>query len=95
MHHYPGPPPDNADDEVSYERNLKLLNEEQEKQRPRTETLKDLMRRTYSGRWDAFVNHSEPASLSEYIQLYPLLKKSTFVSKFLLLIKYSVVLNHK
>ena len=72
---YSGLPPDDADDEVSYERNLKLIQDEQEKPRPRAEALKDLMHRTYSGHWDAFVNHTEPASLSEYIQLYSFFKE--------------------
>lgn len=83
VHQYPEPLV-NAEDEVSHQRNLKLLTDEMEKPRPRYDVLKDLMRRTYSGRWDAFINSGEPSSLSEYFQMYPLLKKSTFVSYFVL-----------
>ena len=81
VHLYPGPPVD-ADDEVSQERILKLLKEEIEKPRPRSDVLNELMRRTYGGRRDSFVNKNVPNTLSEYIDMYPLLKKSTHVSVF-------------
>ncbi len=51
-----------------------------DKQKPRCDVLKDLMRRTYACRWDAFTNKGEPKSLFEYIEMYPLLKKNTYVS---------------
>ena len=77
-HLYPGPPL-NAEDDVSQQKSLKLLKEEMEKSKPRSEALKELMMRTYGGRWDSFVNRQEPSTLSEYIKMYPLLKRSTYV----------------
>lgn len=50
------------------------------KQKPQPDTLKELMRRTFPNRWDAYVSKNEPATLLEYLHEYPLLKKATYVS---------------
>ena len=72
-------PPIHAED-VSFGRNIKLLNVEVGKPKARVEVLKDLMHRTFSNRWDAYVNNNEPSTLLEYLSRYPLLKKAAFVS---------------
>ena len=69
-----------AEDAVSYERNLDLLKQEQDKPRPRTEVLKDLMRRTFTNRFDALINSSDPVTASEHVAKFPLLKKPVYVS---------------
>lgn len=73
-------PPANAEDEVSYGRNLELLKSEMDKAKPRVDVLKDLMKRTFPNRWEAYVSQNEPPSLLEYLSLYPLLKKASYVS---------------
>lgn len=72
-------PPIHAEDDVSFGRNIELLNVEVGKPKPRVEVLKDLMRRTFPNRWDAYVNNNEPSTLLEYLSRYPLLKKAAFV----------------
>ena len=47
------------------------------KPKPRIEVLKDLMSQTFPNRWDAYVNHNQPATL---LSLFPLLRKTTYVS---------------
>lgn len=69
-------PPANAEDEVTYGRNRDLLKSEMDKAKPRVDVLKDLMKRTFPNRWEAYVSQNEPPSLLEYLSLYPLLKKS-------------------
>ncbi len=83
-HMFPRPPA-SADDTVSNVRNLKLLTEEMERSKPRSDVLQHLMRRTYAFRWDSFSEKGDPATLSEYIELYPLLKRSFYVSIIVLL----------
>ena len=72
-------PPIDADDEVSFARNVDLLKEEMAKPKPQADILKELMRRTFPNRWDAYVSKNEPSTLLEYLQEYPLLKKATYV----------------
>lgn len=72
-------PPVDADDEVSFARNVDLLKEEMAKPKPQADILKELMRRTFPNRWDAYVSKNEPSTLLEYLQEYPLLKKATYV----------------
>ena len=69
-----------AEDSVSYERNLSLLNQEQSKPRPRVEVLKDLMGQTFANRFDALINSSDPLTASDHIIKFPLLKKPIYVS---------------
>ena len=69
-----------GEDDVSYGRNLDLLKAEIVKSKPRGDVLKDLMTRTFPNRWDAFVNKNQPTTLLEYLSLFPLLKKTTYVS---------------
>ena len=64
---------------MSYGRNQELLKAELSKPKPRTDVLKDLIGRTFPNRWDSYVNHNNPATLLEYISLFPLLKKTTYV----------------
>ena len=73
-------PPVHGEDDVSYGRNLELLYSEMAKAKPRSDALKDLMRRTFPNRWDAFVNNHEPATLLEYLTKFPLLKKPSYVN---------------
>ena len=72
-------PPVHGEDEVSYGRNSELLNSEMAKTKPRSDELKDLMRRTFPNRWNAFVNKREPATLLEYLSRFPLIKKTVYV----------------
>ena len=72
-------PPTHAEDEVSYGRNLELLKSEMGKTKPGVDVLKDMMRRTFPNRWEAYVNGNEPPTLLEYLSQYPLLKKATYV----------------
>ena len=72
-------PPTHAEDDVSFGRNVELLNVEVGKPKPRVEVLRDLMRRTFPNRWDAYVTNNEPSTLLEYLSHYPLLKKADFV----------------
>ena len=69
-----------GEDDVSYGRNLELLKAEIVKCKPCDDVLKDLMTRTFPNRWDAFVNKNQPTILLEYLSLFLLLKKTTYVS---------------
>ena len=73
-------PPTYAEDDVSFGRNLELLQTELGKPKPRSEVIKDLMLRTFPNRWDSYVNRNEPTTLLEYLARYPLQKKASFVS---------------
>lgn len=74
-------PPTNADDEVSYKRNLDLLKAEMDKPgKLRTDVLKELMTATFANRYDLFVNQRDPGTLAEYLQTFPILRKATYVS---------------
>lgn len=74
-------PPRNADDEVSYKRNLDLLKAEMDQPgKPRTDVLKELMAATFANRHDLFVNHGDPRTVAEYLQAFPMLRKATYVS---------------
>ena len=75
VHFYP---PVHADDDVAYRQNLELLKAEMGKTKPRSELMKDLMRRTFPNRWNNYVVNNEPSTLVEYL---PLPKKASFVSK--------------
>ena len=72
-------PPINADDDVSFERNLSLLKEESEKAKPQSDVLKELMRRTFPNRWDAYASRNDPPTLLDYLRQYPLLRKASYV----------------
>ena len=69
-----------AEDEISFGCNLELLKVEMGKPKPRTDIQKDLMRRTFPNRWEAYVTRNEPATLLEYLSEFPLLKKAYYVS---------------
>lgn len=72
--------PANADDEVSYKRNVEKLKAEQLKPKARVDVLKDLMKRTFANRFRVLLQGDHPVSASEYLNEFPLLKKATFVS---------------
>ena len=72
-------PPTEGEDEVSYGRNVELLKTEWAKQKPRVEVVKDLLMRTFSNRFDGFVNKHDPPSLLEYLAEFPMLKKGNYV----------------
>ena len=59
---------------------MELLKVEMGKSKPRTDVLKDMMRRTFPNRWDSYVNRNEPATVLEYLAEFPLLKKASYVS---------------
>ena len=69
------------DDEIAFGRNLEILSAEVIKSKPRTDVLKDMMKRTFPNRWDLYLNRSHPPTLSGYLSEYPLLKKTSYVSK--------------
>ena len=75
-------PPSNAEDAVSFKRNVELLQSELGKPKPRAEVLKDLMQHTFANRWDSYVNNSNPSTLLEYFSVYPLLKNTAYSSMF-------------
>lgn len=86
-----------ADDDASYERNLQLLKAETDKVKPSSDVLKELMRRTFPNRWDAYVTRSESSTLAEYLAAFPLLKKATYVSRVIVsifLYPHTVILTH-
>ncbi len=76
--HFYAPPP-NAEDEVSYKRNVTLLATEMEKTKPRTDELKSLLRQTFPNRWELLMGKKWDCILS-YLVESPLLKKMVFVS---------------
>ena len=71
-------PPAEAEDEVSYGRNLELLSAELSKPKPRHDALKQLMS-TFSNPQDNFINNATSSTLSAYLTEFPLLKKATYV----------------
>ncbi len=83
--------PSEADDDVSYSRNLDLLSDELAKPKPRQDALKQLMTITFANRTDNFINNGKPATLSAYLREFPLLKKATYVSS----IRLMTLRNHR
>lgn len=73
-------PLDELDDEVAYGRNLDLLKSELSKPKPKTDSLKDLMKCTFPNCWDAIVNAFEPIWVQDHVADFPLLKKAMHVS---------------
>ena len=76
---------------MAYGRNLELLRAELGKAKPRSEVMKDLMRRTFPNRWNKYVVSGEPSTLVEYLLDFPLLKKATYVSKVTCVQMYAVL----
>ena len=72
-------PPPNADDDISYKRNIDHLNTERKKTKPRAAVLKELMCRTFPSRWEEYTNGTD-LPLSAYLERFPLLKKAAYVS---------------
>ncbi len=77
-------PPPNADDEISFGRNLELLQAEMGKKNQRSDAIKQLMSRTFANRWQKYTDplEPEPSSLNQYLSEYPCLKKLSYVSNF-------------
>ncbi len=75
-------PPPNADDDISFGRNLELLQAEMGKKSQRSDAIKLLMRRTFANRWKKYTDpvEPEPSSLNQYLLEYPCLKKLSYVS---------------
>ena len=73
-------PPVNSEDEVSYKRNLELLQAEIEKAKPRSETVKMLLRQTFPNRWQELVAGERWSSVTEYLVGFSILRKMTYVS---------------
>ena len=71
--------PPNADDDVSSQRNLELLDDELRKSKPRPEVVKQLLKRTFAIRWEKFID-DENATLSDYLEKYSVLTKASYVS---------------
>ena len=69
-----------AEDEISYERHMKRLEEEMDKPRPSTSVLKDLMARTTKHRSFWIRDTTDTPTLQEVFSKAPLLKKSAYVS---------------
>lgn len=80
QHYYPLEIPETADDEESNERNKRRLKDELAKVKPNSETLKELMTRTYPMRRRYIMDVAEPPTVTEILSDYPLLKKGTYVS---------------
>ena len=80
QHYYPLEIPETANDGESNERNKSLLKDELTKAKPNSETLKELMARTYPMRRRYIMDVAEPPTVTEILSDYPLLKKSTYVS---------------
>lgn len=80
QHYYPLEIPETADDEESNERNQHLLKDELAKAKPNSETLRELMSRTYPMRRRYIMDTVEPPTVVEILSDYPLLKKGTYVS---------------
>ena len=72
-------PPLHADDADSDARNLSLIETELSRPKHRPESIKQLLRQTFSIRYKAYVE-SNPPNLIEYLRLYPVLKKTSYVS---------------
>ena len=72
-------PPTGGEDSVSHGRNFELLKAEMAKSKPRTDVLKDLMRRTFSNWSESYICNGKLATLLEYLSEYPLLKKASYV----------------
>lgn len=84
-------PPVLADDEVSYARNLSLLEAELRRPKHRAEVIKELLRQTFPNRWDAYVN-GDPPTVLEYLQRYPVLMKAAYVCRICMPFHYVVLL---
>ena len=80
-HPYPTIPPA-ADDAVSNERNLELLQTEMAKSKPRRDVQKQLMVRTFPQRRQWILD--EAKSVKDIISTFPLLKKGSYVSTLIL-----------
>lgn len=70
----------NAEDEVSYKRNLELLQAEIGKAKPRSEAVKMLLRQTFPNRWQELVAGERWSSVTEYLVDFSVLRKMTYVS---------------
>lgn len=77
-HAYASIPPASADDEISFERNQKLLMEEFRKPKPKYDTIKQLMTCTFPMCRESVMSNND--SIVDILSSYPMLKKSNIVS---------------
>ena len=77
-HAYVSIPPASADDEMSFERNQKLLMEEFGKPKPKYDAIKQLMTCTFPMRRERVLSNND--SIVDILSSYPMLKKSNIVS---------------
>ena len=77
-HYYPPIPP-YANDEISDDRNMRLLKEEWGKTKQVTESIKELFIRTHAVRRSLILG-SEHSSVCNILQEFPMLKRSMYVS---------------
>lgn len=70
------------EDEITHERNMKLLGEELQKDRPLSTNLKELMSRTFLNRREWILNSELP--VAEIVEQYPCLSKISYVGVFIL-----------
>ena len=75
---YASIPPASSDDEMSFERNQKLLMEEFGKPKPRFDAIKQLMTCTFPMRRETILSNND--SILDILSSYPMLKKSNIVS---------------
>ena len=67
-----------VEDETTHKRNLDLLQEELDKNKPITGNVKNLMTRTFLNRREWILNSTVP--VSEIVTKYPCFKKVSYVS---------------
>ena len=77
-HDYP-PIPTSANDEISDDRNMRLLKEEWGKTKQVTESIKELFMRTHAVRRSLILG-SEYSSVCGILHEFPMLKRSIYVS---------------
>lgn len=66
---------DTEDDEITFVRNINLIEKELDKERPRKEVLLSLVRQTYGARRQQILSESEETTATALLQEFPVLKK--------------------
>ena len=69
------------DDDVAYERHMRMLNQEMEKLKPNMDNVKELMLRTFTRRRKWILDESH--LVVNICEKYPFLKKKAIVSEFI------------
>lgn len=76
--------PDVGNDEVSNERNTKLLQKEMEKDKPRKETILPLLKQTFPSRREQVLSESEGVTVATILKAHPALTLPYAVSYLML-----------